>query len=109
VIKDGYAWWPIRIHPSDAQPRNIHTGDIVKVFNERGGVLCVAQVTERVKPGVVHSYQAAAKYDPVNPGQPGSLDRGGCINILTPSRMVSRHASGMANNSCLVEICRYEE
>jgi trimethylamine-N-oxide reductase (cytochrome c) len=108
VLKDGYAYWPIRIHPSDAQPRNIKNSDIVKVFNDRGSVLCVALVTERVKPGVMHSYQAGAKYDPLEPGKPGSMDKGGCINILAPARMVSKHASGMANNSCLVEICRFE-
>ena len=108
VIKNGYAWWPIRIHPSDAAVRNIQTGDIVKVYNDRGTVLCVAQLTERVKPGVMHSYQAAAKYDPLEPGKPGSIDKGGCMNLVAPSRMVSKHAPGMANNSCLVEICRCE-
>jgi trimethylamine-N-oxide reductase (cytochrome c) len=108
VYKDGYHWWPIRLHPADAASRDITHGDIVKVYNERGGVLCIARVTERVRPGVVHSYQASAKYDPLEPGNPASIDRGGCVNILTPSRMVSKHASGMANNSCLVEICKWE-
>ena len=106
VIKDGYAYWPVRIHPSDAAPRNIRHGDIVKLFNDRGSVLCIAQLTERVKPGVVHSYQAGAKYDPLEPGKAGSTDRGGCVNILTPARMISKHAPGMANNSCLVEVAR---
>jgi molybdopterin guanine dinucleotide-containing S/N-oxide reductase-like protein len=106
VIKDGYAYLPVRIHPSDAAPRNIRHGDIVKLFNDRGSVLCIAQLTERVKPGVMHTYQAGAKYDPLEPGKAGSTDKGGCVNILTPGRMISKHAPGMANNSCLVEVAR---
>ncbi len=106
IVKDGYAYWPIRIHPSDAEPRNIRHGDLVKVHNERGSVLCVAVLTERVRPGVMHSYEGGAKYDPLEPGKVGTPDRGGCINILTPDRMLSKNAPGMANNSCLVEISR---
>ena len=108
IKKDGYAWWPIRIHPSDAEPRNIRHGDIVKMYNDRGAVLGIAQLTERVRPGTVHSYLASAKYDPLEPGKAGSIDKGGCVNLLTPSRMVSKNAPGMANNSCLVEITRWE-
>ena len=108
VKKDGYAWWPIRICPSDAEARSIKHDDIVKVYNDRGAVLCIAQVTERIRPGTVHSYQAGAKYDPLEPGKAGSIDRGGCMNLLTPSRMVSRNAPGMANHSCLVEVCKWE-
>jgi molybdopterin guanine dinucleotide-containing S/N-oxide reductase-like protein len=108
VIKDGYAWWTIRIHPSDAEPRGIRHGEIVKMYNERGAVLGVVQITERVRPGLIHSYQAGAKYDPLEPGKPGSIDKGGCTNLLTPSRMVSKNAPGMANNSCLVEISKWE-
>ncbi|MDH4366899.1 MAG: molybdopterin-dependent oxidoreductase [Dehalococcoidia bacterium] len=108
VKKDGYAWWPIRIHPSDARARGIKQNDIVKVYNDRGAVLCIAQLTERVRPGLVHSYESSARYDPLEPGKAGSIDRGGCVNLLTPARMVSRNAPGMANNSCLVEVCKWE-
>jgi trimethylamine-N-oxide reductase (cytochrome c) len=108
VVKNGYSWWPIRIHPSDAKKRNISDKDIVKVYNGRGAVLCCALVTERIKPGAVHSYEAGAKYDPLEPGKPGSIDKGGCINLLTPSRMLSKNAPGEANNSCLVEICKWD-
>jgi trimethylamine-N-oxide reductase (cytochrome c) len=108
IKKDGYAYWPIRIHPTDAEARGIQHGDLVKVFNDRGGVLAIARVTERARPGVVHSFQASAKYDPVEPGKAGSLDRGGVMNMLTPSRWVSKNAPGEANNSCLVEIAKWE-
>ena len=108
IKKDGYSWWPVRIHPVDAEKRDIRHGDIIKVYNGRGAVLGIAQITERIRPGTVHSFQAAAKYDPLEPGKPGSIDKGGCMNLLTPAKMVSKYAPGMANNSCLVEICKWE-
>ncbi|MEM2454889.1 MAG: molybdopterin-dependent oxidoreductase [Candidatus Bathyarchaeia archaeon] len=108
IIKDGYAWWPLRIHPMDAEARGIKNGDIVKVYNDRGAVLCIAVVTERVRPGVVHAYHASAKYDPLEPGKPGSIDRGGCMNLLTPSRFMSKNAPGMVVNGVRVEVEKWE-
>ena len=52
-------------------------------------VICAALVTDRMRPGTIMSYEASAKYDPLEPGKPGSPDRGGCMNQLTPMRMVS--------------------
>jgi anaerobic selenocysteine-containing dehydrogenase len=57
---------------------------------------------------MVHSYESCAVYDPI--GEPGeSADRGGCINLLTPHRFISKNACGMAPNSCLVEIEKRRE
>ena len=108
VIKGGYAWQVVRLHPVDAEARGIKHGDIVKLYNDRASVLGIAQITERVKPGVVQSYEGSSKYDPLEPGKAGSTDRGGCINLLTPSRMVSKNVAGMAPNSCLIEIAKWE-
>ena len=44
---------PLWIQPADAAERGIKDGDIVKVYNERGTVLCGAMVWERIMPGVV--------------------------------------------------------
>lgn len=108
IYKDDYAWWPARVNPVDAELRGIKNGDIVKLYNDRGGVLCIAVITERVPPGVIHSYASSASYDPLEPGNPQSIDRGGCVNILTPSRMLSKNAPGMTPNSCLIEIEKWE-
>ncbi len=109
IVKDGYAWWPARIHPVDAMARGIRNGDIVKLFNDRGAVLCIAKVTERIRPGIVHSYASSAKYDPLEPGKPNTIDRGGCLNLLTSSRMLSKNVPGMTPNSCLIEIEKWED
>ena len=108
VWKDDYPWWPARIHPTDAEPRGIRHGDIVKLYNDRGAALCIAKVTERVRPGIIHSYASSALYDPLEPGKAGSVDRGGCVNLLTSPRMLSKNAPGMTPNSCLIDIEKWE-
>ena len=77
-------------------------GDVVKVFNERGGVLCGAYVTERIMPGVVY-VDHGARYDPIVPGE---LDRGGAINTITPHKMTSKNCAGMVTSGFLVEVER---
>jgi anaerobic selenocysteine-containing dehydrogenase len=107
IWKDGYYWRPVRINPVDARARGLNNGDIVRVYNDRGTVLGIAEVTERMRPGVLHAYYGSGKYDPIEPGKPGSPDRGGCFNILTPARLLSKNTPGMAPNSCLVEIAKW--
>ncbi len=43
------------MHPDDAAPRRIAAGDEVRVKNARGSFLAVAEVSDRVRPGVVAS------------------------------------------------------
>jgi molybdopterin guanine dinucleotide-containing S/N-oxide reductase-like protein len=107
VMIGGYYYWIVRINAKDADARGIKSNDLVKVFNDRGAVVCAAQTTERLPPGTVHSYESSAKYDPV--GEPGnSVDRGGCMNLLTPSRMIIKNSHSHAANSCLVQITKWQ-
>ncbi len=86
----------------------IKENDLVKVFNDRGAVICAANITERVGPGTVHSYEGSSNYDPI--GEPGSSpDRGGCMNILTPGRSIISKSHSIAANSCLVEIEKWTD
>jgi anaerobic selenocysteine-containing dehydrogenase len=43
----------LRIHPADATPRGIRTGQLVRVTSERGWCHLFAEVTEEVRPGVL--------------------------------------------------------
>lgn len=97
---DGYQYEPVWLHPSDAAARGIAHGDVVKVFNERGIVLCGAYVTERIIPGAC-SVDHGARYDPIIPGW---LDRGGAINTITPENITSKNATGMAVSGFLVGV-----
>jgi trimethylamine-N-oxide reductase (cytochrome c) len=97
---DGYKYEPLWISPVDAARRHIKSGDVVKVYNERGTVLGGAYVTERMMPGVVYM-DHGARYDPIVPGE---LDRGGAINTITPHNTTSKNATGMVVSSFLVEV-----
>ena len=108
VLIDGYYYWILRINSDDAEARDINQNDLVKVFNDRGAVICAAQLTERLPSGTVHSYESSASYDPI--GKPGeSPDRGGCMNLLTPSRPMIKKSHSLAANSCLVQIEKWSE
>jgi len=45
----------LHLHPSDAEPRTIRSGDRVRAFNDRGSLLLKAQVDGMVQPGVVRA------------------------------------------------------
>ncbi len=103
---DGYYYWIMRINADDAEARSIREKDLVKIFNDRGAIICAAQVTQRIPPGTAHSASSGAIYDPL--GEPGeSIDRAGTVNLLTPSRNVIKKSHSTASNSCLVQIEKY--
>jgi len=99
---DGYQYQPAWIHPVDAARRGIADGDVVKIYNDRGAILCGAYVTERVMPGSV-SVDHGSKYDPIVPGE---LDRGGVSDSICPRKVTSRNATGMATSGFLIEVER---
>ncbi|NTV73042.1 MAG: molybdopterin-dependent oxidoreductase [Holophaga sp.] len=106
VLIDGWYYWVARLNAADAAARGIRDNDLVRLHNDRGAVICAAQVSERVRPGTVHAYESCAVYAPT--GRPGvTADRGGCVNTLTPSRMIVKKAHGAASNSCLIDVCKW--
>ena len=108
VLIDGYYYWIVRINIEDAGRRNITNNSLVRLFNDRGEVICAAHVTDRLPPGTVQSAEGSAIYDPI--GEPGaSPDRGGCINLLTPSRNIITKSHSTASNTCLVQVELWDE
>jgi len=65
------------IHPDDAAPRSIATGDEVRVANARGSFLALADVSDRVRPGVVASTKGR---------WPGESKGGATINATVDER-----------------------
>ncbi|WP_201838480.1 molybdopterin dinucleotide binding domain-containing protein [Microvirga zambiensis] len=98
---------PIRMNPQDATRRGLSSGDIVRVFNDRGACLAGVSVSNDVRPGVVQ-LSTGAWFDPLEPGMPGSLDKHGNPNVLTPDRGTSALAQGPSAHSCLVEVQAYD-
>jgi len=82
---DGYRYEPCWINPVDAEARDIETGNILLVANDRGGVLCGAVVTERIIRGAV-SIDHGAKMDLALLNN-RLVDRGGNINLIAPTPM----------------------
>ncbi len=97
---DGYMYEPLWIHPSDAEKRGINSGDIVKIYNQRGAVLGGALVWERIMPGVAY-IDHGARVDSIILGE---LDRGGAINLIAPENILSKNCPGQATSGYLVEV-----
>ncbi len=107
MLVDGYYYWTLRINPMDAKSRGIAHGDLVKVFNDRGAVVCAAWLTERLPAGVCHGYESCAVYDPM--GEPGkSIDRGGCLNLLTPEKTQTKTTHSLAGANSLVQVEKWD-
>jgi molybdopterin guanine dinucleotide-containing S/N-oxide reductase-like protein len=103
VKVNGYYYWVLRLNAKDAAARGIRKSDLIKVFNDRGAVICAALPTERLARGVCHGYESSAVYDPM--GEPGkSVDRGGCLNLLTPERTQTKSTHSLAGANALVQV-----
>ena len=99
----GYYYWIIRLNAQDAADRGVRKHDLVKVYNDRGAVICAALPTQRLPRGVCHGYESSAVYDPM--GEPGkSVDRGGCLNLLTPERTQTKNTHSLAGANALVQV-----
>jgi trimethylamine-N-oxide reductase (cytochrome c) len=103
ALIDGHYYWLLRMSEVDAQIRGIKHRNLVKVYNDRGTVICAADVSPLLAPGVVKSFEASAEYSMVIINGE-RVEIGGCMNTLTPSRSQIRRASSMSPNSCLVQV-----
>ena len=106
---DGYNYQICRIHPQDAEARGIKHGDVIKLYNDRaagpargvrdragaGRAWCTPT---RARPGTTRSSRAI-------PTAPTGAAASTCSR---PGRMMSKNVPGMAPNSCLVEMAKWE-
>ncbi len=106
---DGYMYESTWINPEDAAKYGIKTGDIIKIWNERGIVLGGAYVTELVMPGNIRQ-DHGARLDPINTTGPhsGWIDRSGANNLISPIHTSSPYATGMVVCGFLVQIAKLE-
>ncbi|MDR2487853.1 MAG: molybdopterin-dependent oxidoreductase [Clostridiales Family XIII bacterium] len=102
---DGYQYESAWINPRTAAAKGIAHGDVIKVFNERGIVLCAAFLTERLMEDVVY-VDHGSRFDPIDPE---SVDRGGAINLITPTAIISKTATGMVVSGFLVDVAKVQD
>ena len=98
---------PVLINPVDAAARHIRDGDLVRVFNDRGALLAIASVSDRIRSRVVR-VATGSWFDPQAESENGPLEKHGNPNVLTPDRGTSRLAQGPIAHSALVEVERFE-
>lgn len=85
----------VAMHTADAEARAIRTGDVVRLFNDRGSITLRAEVDGVVGPGVL--YAPSVRWPKLSPGS------GGGINTLTSDRLTDM-GGGATFYSCLVQI-----
>ncbi|HAT87181.1 MAG TPA: trimethylamine-N-oxide reductase TorA, partial [Rhizobiales bacterium] len=109
ILREGYAIAdrePCVINTEDAKTRGIASGDVVRVFNDRGQILTGAIVSDDIRPGVIRVYEGGW-FDPVDAGQAGSLDAYGDVNCLTPDLGTSKLAQGNCGHTGIADVEKY--
>ena len=94
---DGYRYEPIWVNPVDAGKLGLETGDIAKLYNERGAVLGGIRLSERVIPQSVYQ-DHGVRVDNIVIGE---FDRAGANNLICPGNTTSKNAPGEVMNSLL--------
>ena len=89
------------ISAADAQQRGVETGEVIRIFNDRGACLARAYVSTDILQGVV-SLSTGAWHDPRSDG----TDRQGNPNVLTRDLGTSRLGQGSTAHTTLVEFSR---
>jgi len=84
----------LKLHPADAAPRTISTGDAVRVFNDRGQCILLAEVSPTIASGVV--CVPAVRWPKLAPD-------GNSVNMLTSQRLTDK-GGGPTFYSCLVQV-----
>jgi biotin/methionine sulfoxide reductase len=93
----------ITLNSADAQKRGVRSGDIVRVYNERGACLAGAEVSSDVRPGVA-LMATGSWFDPADE----NLERHGNANVLTLDIGTSRLTQGSSALSVLVDVERWD-
>ncbi|MBB4301631.1 trimethylamine-N-oxide reductase (cytochrome c) [Rhodobium orientis] len=100
---------PAYINSEDAAARGIASGDIVRLFNERGQTLAGAVVSDDIAAGTICLHEGAW-YNPDKPGEIGALDKYGSPNNLTrEDPLTSRFAQATIAGTAIVEVEKYDQ
>ncbi|MBO0906247.1 molybdopterin-dependent oxidoreductase [Jiella sonneratiae] len=94
---------PARLNPADAARLEIAAGDVIRLWNDRGGVLAAAAVSAAIAPGVVQ-LATGAWYAPVDLPGVGPTCVNGNPNAVTADIGASPLSQGCAGQLSLVSI-----
>jgi biotin/methionine sulfoxide reductase len=92
----------LRLNPRDAVARGVASGDVVRIWNERGACLAGLEIDAAVMPGVI-VMATGAWYDPSD-ADALHLERHGNPNVLSFDLGTSKLTQGPSALSVLVEV-----
>lgn len=95
-----------RLNQTEAARRGIVSGDLVRIFNDRGTCIAGVEVVDGIRDGVI-MIATGAWYDPDWETDPTWCKHGN-PNTLTADRPTSAIAQGPSAQTCLVEVRRLE-
>lgn len=95
---------PIRLNSNEARKRGLQAGNIVRVFNLRGAILCGLSIDASLADGVA-VIETGAWFSPTDAAAVDCAH--GNPNVLTADRRASGLSQGCAANSVLVQIERF--
>jgi anaerobic selenocysteine-containing dehydrogenase len=84
----------LTIHPDDAAARQISSGDLARVYNDRGQCMMLVDVSNTIAPGVVCA--PAVRWPKLAPD-------GNSVNMLTSQRLTDK-GGGPSFYSCLIQV-----
>lgn len=94
------------LHPAAASLRNLHEGDIVRLFNERGACLASVHVSCDLRPDVVR-LPTGAWYDPQIDEHGNVFCAHGNPNVLTRDAGTSSLAQGSTGQLTRIQVERF--
>ena len=89
----------VEMNPRDAEVRNLQTGDIIKLWNERGEVQFKLRVTDATLSGVLYSPKGTWRH---------TSETGLTANALIPSDLRTDIERGACYNETFVDVTRWE-
>lgn len=95
---DGYGYEPVWVNPIDAEELGLVSGDIVKIYNDRGWTMGGVIVTNRINRHTVLQ-DHGARLDPI---EIGVSDRAGNNNTIAPKAVASANCCGEVTSGYLV-------
>ncbi|WP_311028229.1 molybdopterin-dependent oxidoreductase [Mesorhizobium koreense] len=95
-----------RMNGTEAAKRSIASGDLVRIFNDRGACIAAAEIDDRIRDGVA-MIATGAWYDPDWDADPACCKHGNA-NTLTADRPTSPIAQGPSAQTCLVEVTSFD-
>lgn len=99
---------PMTMHPEDAAKLGIADGDVVRLYNDRGGCLAGVRLSDEVMRRVIQ-LSTGAWFDPATedtPDVPAGTCKHGNPNVLTKDRGSSRLGQGPTAHTTLVRIAK---